>query len=409
MKNFASIYASENDSTSLEQAIFLKLETTRGTLAVPTPTDFMYTIAGTSVEYTQPIESSPHRSGRHNNDTIKSKKELSWSLPALFNINESLGAPSSAEIDAAVRMLWKSTLGFEDVSAGAVYNSSTDPSLTFSLYEVGDKWSKQCRGCFVDSTAVELPGDGRAQQNFSGMGAEAFLIGIGKSTVSNDGGNTVTLQLGEGDSFIAGGLVMIIEANGTTRSADTPSGSARTVVSVVGDVITLSGAPLADADGSVTPIYLCYYEPATKSAISNPVTGLVGDITIVGVDQACIRSASIQIENGHEPMNFCFGTDALHGSYFTPASRLNVTLSIEMNVNAETIKFFNRVQQFEAQDITLTLGDSAGRHVEFVLPRVIFSVPSISVPESGSIPVTFEGLAYQTVLDAADELTVSFV
>jgi len=74
-KNFATLYASVNDSSSLEQAIFIKQETTRGTLIAPLGTDFIYTLAGGSLAYTQPIESSPHRSGRHHNDIIKSKRK----------------------------------------------------------------------------------------------------------------------------------------------------------------------------------------------------------------------------------------------------------------------------------------------------------------------------------------------
>jgi len=42
------------------------------------------------------------------------------------------------------------------------------------------------------------------------------------------------------------------------------------------------------------------------------------------------------------------------------------------------------------------------------MPRVIFDVPSISVPETGSIQVTLKGMALQSTLDAADEVTVSY-
>jgi len=57
----------------------------------------------------------------------------------------------------------------------------------------------------------------------------------------------------------------------------------------------------------------------------------------------------------------------------------------------------------------LQLGDMAGRHLQVQLPRVIFSVPTFTLPDTGSIPISFEGIAYQTVLDAADELTLSYI
>lgn len=410
-KNFSAIYASTNDSSSLEQAIFIKQETTRGQLIPPTPTDFVYTIAGSAVEYTQPIESSPHRSGRHHNDIIKMKKELTWTLPMLFNIDTTLGAAAAAEIDLGVRLLYKSLLGRETATAGAVFDTVNQPSVTFSMFENGDKWAKQAYGCFVDGATLTFPGDGRSQAEFRGMGGAAFLVGIGKSVTDNDGGNTVTVATGEGKRFPAGGLVMLIEADGVTRSADTLTGTARTVTGVAGDVVTISGAPLADADGSGlnAPLYLCYYEPATKTGISNPQTGLVGSFSVVGLTNQCTRNATITIENGHEPVNYCFGEDALHGSFFVAANRMTATLALEMNVNDDTVEFYNSVQAFEPQDVELILGNAAGRHLKIDMPKVIFSVPSISVPETGSIPVTYEGTAYQTALDAADEITVSFI
>jgi hypothetical protein len=407
-KNYASIYSSGNDSSALEQAFFIKLETTRGELIAPIATDFLFTVAGGAIEYTQPIESSPHRSGRHHNDIIKSKKEMSWTLPTLFNIDETLSSAASTEIDTPVRLLWKSALGKEDTTAGAVYTSEEDPSVTFSMFQIGDKWATQSRGCFVDQTTMTFPGDGNAQTEFTGMGAEALLVGIGKSVTAN-ASNAVTLAAGEGKRFPVGSLVMIVKSDGSTRSTDTPSGSPRTVNSVVGDVVTLSGAALIDANGTVSPVYLVYYEPPTKTAISNPVTGLVGSVTIAGLSETCVRSATVTIANGHEAVNYCFGYDSLHGSYFVPASRMTATLSIEMNLNSEVLEFFNNIQQFEAQDIQLVLGNSAGRHLLVEMPRVIFPVPSISVPETGSIPITFDGTCYQSALDAADEITVSFI
>lgn len=409
-KNYASIYASTNDSSALEQAFFIKQEVTKGLIVPPTGTDFIYTLAGGNIEFTQPIESSPHRSSRHHNDIIKSKKEMSWTLPILFNIDETLGAPAATEIDAGVRVLYKSMFGRETATAGAVYDSVDAPSITFSLFENGDKWGKQARGCFVDSCNLTFPGDGMSQAEFSGMGAEAVLVGIGKSVTAN-ATNTVTVDTGEGKRFPINARVMIIKANGTTRSTDTPTGSPRTVLSVAGDVVTLSGAALTDADGSValTPVYLAYYEPATKTAISNPVTGLVGSIALVGLPEQCVRSATIALANGHEVVNYCYGEDALGGSYFVPGSRLTATLSLEMNLNDDTVEFYNSVQAFNSQNVTLILGSATGRHLQAVMPRVIFPVPSVSVPETGSIPVTYEGICYQSVLDAADEITLSFI
>ena len=409
-KNYASIYNNAGDSSSLNQRFFIKQELARGTMIVPAASDYFFALAGGSLNFSQPIESSPHRSGRHNNNTIKQKKALEWSLPTYVNI-DTASAQGVAELESGLRVLWKSLLGKESVPGAVVYDSSEDPSITFTMFEVGDKFSKQARGLFVDSCEVSLPGDGQSQLNWAGMGVESYLVGIGKSTADNNGANTFTVQVGEGKQFPVGGLVMIIEADGSTLSDDTAAGTARKITNVIGDVITLDGAVLADADGSAADIYLCYYEPVMTGAegIDNPQTGLVGTFTSASIPgMPCVRNATINIQNGHEIVNYCWGTDAAYGAIFVPASRLEVDVSIELNLNKDTVAFYNSVQQFEAQDLNFKLGDAAGRHLEIDLPKCIFQVPSISVPETGSIPVSFEGKAYQVALDAADEITVKY-
>lgn len=409
-KNYASIYANTGDSSALNQRFFLKQETTKGTMVVPAAADYFFALAGGGVNFSQPINSSPHRSGRHNNNTIKEKKSLEWSLPTMVNINES-AAQGTGELEPALRVLWKSLLGRETIPGAVQYDSVEDPSITFSMFEIGDKWAKQSRGLFVDACEIQLPGDGQSQLAWSGMGVESYLVGVGKSTVDNNAGNTVTVQSGEGKLFPVGSFVMLVEADGTTRSGDTPAGSARKVVSVTGDVVTLDGVALADADGSGTPVYLCYFEPvmAGTEGIDNPLTGLVGTFTSASIPGAqCVRSATITVTNGHEIVNYCWGTDAAYGSIFVPASRLEVDVSIEMNLNKDLVMFYNGVQQFEAQDLNFKLGSVAGRHLEIDLPKCIFQIPSISVPENGSIPVSFEGKAYQDALDAANEIVVKY-
>ena len=410
-KNYKDIYESTNVAVSLEQRYYLKQETTRGELIAPTGSDFLYTLAGGSVEFTQPFISSPHRSGRHNNNAIQQKKECSWTIPTYFNIDTTLGAASAAEIDTPVKALWKSLMGNEDLSAGAKYLVST-PSTTFSLMETGDKWARQVRGGFVQSATMNFPGDGEANMEWTGNAKDAIYVGMGKSTVSNDGGNTITLEAGDGSQFLKStdGYVMIIEADGVTRSADTPDGSPRKITQVVGDVITVDGAVLADADGSGigAPIYFVYYEPATPVGIDNPVTGLTGTMNVASIGAICARNVTISLGNEHELINYCYGEDSLAGQMFVPGGRFMATVEVEANLDKATFKLFQQLQNFESQSLTLVLGEAAGRRLEVEIPRGIFEVPSVSVPETGSIPVTFSGTAYQTALDAADEISVHF-
>lgn len=408
MKNYAVNYATTNDSIALEQRWYVKEETARGTLLGPAGADFVFALEGGTITYTQPFMSSPHRSGRHHTNIIKQKKECSFTMPSYFNIDETLGAASSAEIDPAMRVLFKSLLGRETTSPNLKYDAMSEPDTTFSLFEVGDKWSYQTRGAFVQGGNMKFPGDGQAMTEWSGNGVEAFLVGIGKSVVDNDAGNTVTVAVGEGYRFPVGSLVMLVSSDGVTRSADTPDGTYRSVVSVAGDVVTLSGAVLADADGSTTPVYLVYGEPATPTAINNPVTGLIGSAQVAGLSLDIFRNVEINIQNNHELVKYAFGKDALAGRLFVPGSRLTAELSIELNLTDKLVEFYNKLQAFQSQNFTLTLGSPAGRRFQVDIPKFFAQPPSFSVPASGSVPVTFKGNGYQTAFDAADEISVQF-
>jgi len=407
-KNFASIYASPNDAIALEQKFFLKEEATRGVLEKPAATDFLYTLPGGSVNFTQPIETSPHRSGRHHNSVIKQKTTTEWSLPTFFNIDTTLGSVSLAEIDPAMRLLWKSLMGLEDTTASTLtYTAGTPPTTTFSIFENGDLWAKQAPGAFVESSNASFPGDGQAQSEWAGMAKTALLVGVGNSTVDNSGGNVMTLEAGEGERFPVGSMVMILDADGVTRLEGTAA-APRLVTSVTGDAVTVDGAAIV---GAGTDTYLAYYEPEEPhAAINDPQVGLQGSITIVGLGSAdCVRSATINMVNNHEVQDFCYGEEGLGGRLFTPGGRFTAEISMELNLNNDLVEFMNRIRSFSGEDTTLILGDATGRHMQMQVPKAIFPVPEISVPDTGTIPVTFTGNAYQTALDAADEVTVKFL
>ncbi len=405
-KNYADIYNSGNDSIGLNQRFYAKVEGNRGHLVLPGNSDFMYTTAG-QISFSQALEPSAHRTGRHHQSQIKKKKETSFSISTYFNIDESLGAASAAEVDSPIRLFFESCFGKEETSPNLKYTTAKAPDVTFSLYEVGDFWCRQSRGAFIEGCTLNFPGDGEATAEWTGNARDAFMVGIGKSTVDNSS-NVVTLQAGEGKSFRVGAAVMLVKADGLTRSSDTPAGSGRYVTAISGDQVTLSGAPLMDADGSESPVYLCYYEPAAPVGINNPVTGLVGSMSLAGVNISSFRGATITVTNSHELRNSEFGSAGLGGTLFVPGGKVTNQVKVDTNVNAEVIRLFNRVQDFEAQNFSLILGDAAGRHLAISCPKVSFSIPSFDTPETGSVVISFEGPALQTTYDSADEISIEF-
>jgi hypothetical protein len=417
-KNFATNYNKTGDSIALNQSIFLVEETVKGTFSPPTDSDFAYTIAGSSITHTQPVTPTPHRTGRHNTDSYAEKKTTEWELPLLVNIDTSLGAPALTEIDAPVRVLWKSLLGNEDTAGGSpVFDSSVDPDITFSFYENGDVWAHQVRGSFVESLSFDAPGDGVPQMNFSGAGADRVRVGIGRSVVDNSGGSTFTCGVvSEAKRFPVGAQVMYIIGDGVTRSTATPNGTYATVTATdpTTGIVTVSIPLPADMDATLDPdsqVFLAYAEPESPTGISDVQSGLVGSVSIDGLggSVACVRNFSLTLNNNHERVSYCYGTDGLATPFFVAGSRLSVELSVEMNLNDDTVEWLYDLDQFSSQDIDFVLGDAAGRHMKIDLPKIIFNIPSTTVPEEGSIPFTADGVGYQTSLGAADEVTVSYL
>jgi ribosomal protein S11 len=459
-KNFKAIYEGGNDSSALNQTYFIIKEDTRGVAKACLGANFLYTLSGGGVNFSQPFESSPHRSGRHNNNIIRQKTSTEWSLSTLLNISQKQKDPNatldqlfSKSVDTGIRTLWESMLGASkrysydasfvatlmadaaldttaDANGGKMsFDSSKDPSATFTLFENLDHIAKQASGCFINQVEVSLPGDGQSQLNWSGNAKTVKHAGIGKvsAIVAALDANEITLtDPEEALRFDVGALVMIVKTDGTTRSADTAV--PRSVLSsdkTTGKVI-IGGAVLAD---TVATDYLAYWEPASSTfeGIDEPQTGLIGQITIASLPTlSCVRSATLTLNNNHEMVDYCFGTDGLSGPMFVPGGRLEATISLEINLNANLVEFMKRVRSLEGQRLSLRVGPrmthtgvnddvpaptvlEEKHHFLVECPKVLFKVPSISVPETGSIPVTFEGTCLQTALDQADEVGVSYV
>jgi len=414
-KNFKSIYENTGDSISIEQKYFVREEAAAGVLDGPTDTDFIFTTAGGSIDFSQPNDPSDHRSGRHNTDTIKGKKVVDWSIPMYINLDTALGAPGAAVIDQGIRTLWEVCLGREQIPGGITYDSATTPSKTFSIFENGDKSAVQANAAFVESCEIAIPGDGVPTINWSGGASDRKRVGIGASTANNNTGNTFTLDVAsEAKRFPVGGLVMIIKADGVARSADTPNGTYRRVTArdTGTGVITLDGAPLADADGSATTaFFLAYAEPESPTAINDIQAGLTGSVNIdlLGGPVDCVRSLTVNLDNQVERVDYCALTDSLAAPYVVYGDRLLVTVDIELNLNDDSIEWLDDLDAFTANDIDVIVGDAAGRHFKIDLPKVEMAPPTVSIPDSGSIPFTASGTALQTATDAADEITISYL
>ncbi len=413
MKNYRAIYEDQGDASSLEQKWFIKEETIRGVLTAPGNSDYFLAQNGGSIEYTQTIESSEQKSGRHHKTPIEQRETTDWSFTTFCNIDLS-AIDGQSSIDRAIRTLYKNMFGSESVSGGVIaFDSTIAPQKTFSIFEIADIHSNQVFGAIPEAVNLNFPGDGQPMQEWSGFAKSALLVGIGKSTIDNTGGNTFELENGEGELFPVDAYVMIVGSDGVTRLDGTSNGP-RQVEDRQGDTIILSGEPLAASDGSTNAIYLVYWEPENTKAIDNIQTGIGnGEITIAGIDPRAgeldnsIRSLSINCTNNHERIDYVYGKKGLGDTVFNAAGRLTCELTMEINLNRRLLHYIIGRRKFEGTDINIKLGDLSGRHLSVEIPRFIANVPTIPIPDTGSIPVSFTGNLYQSLIPG-DEITIKF-
>ena len=395
-KNFKIIYESGADSSATEQKMFLKLETEKGEFVTPQETDFFYHMGG-GINHEQPFEPSKQKSGRHNLSTIKKKETTSWSLTTYLNQNNTQG------VDTPIMTLLKSLLGNEISGPPLRYNSLIRPNISFTLLEVSDLWSKQAPGSFVMGAGLKFPGDGESTIEWSGNSKTTQFAGIGK--IASISGNDVTLEGEDLEGFTSGALVMIIKADGTTRSTDTVGGSARTIDKADFDngVATLSGGTLGDVAAGD---YLTYYEPERAIASTESIIGLTGNLK-VGAKIIPIRNFEVNIQNNHELHDYYYGTAGLGPKLFSASKRLLVEPTTQVNVDKESFAVIAGSKRLKDQGLTITLGDEGSSRLVVALPKVRLKVPNFTVPDEGSIPVDYQGTALATSEDLADEVTIT--
>ena len=73
------------------------------------------------------------------------------------------------------------------------------------------------------------------------------------------------------------------------------------------------------------------------------------------------------------------------------------------------IEWLADLDAFTANDIFAIVGDSAGRHFRVDMDKVEFSPPTVTIPDSGSIPFTAEGTALASTATSRDEVLVSYL
>lgn len=369
--------------------------------------DFLlYTTGGPT--YNQPVESNPHRTGRYHTGIIRQKKVAEFDLDTLVNFKDDAGD----SLDTAVRLLYKSILGTEEVTASTrIKYTQGLPNTFFSMVRVGTIFAEYYTGAYAKDWTLTIAGDAPPTNKFTGKAEKASIAGLAQVDGAVASDTDVVVNSGHTKRFANNGSnnparVMVVSADGRTITAGWDG--TLTLASKVDatNTLTLSAAIDAEDDGYIVP-----WHPGAvqQTGTDNVQTDLEGSFQFNSGDpEICITGGTLGYVNDHVDFDNCFGSDANKG--FAAANRATITLSLTFDLSNENMDALVSARDFNGFAPILKIGpDPVNSRVMIVTaPNWIPSVPPIELPENGVVPVTLEGNLYQSAPGARDPIAVNF-
>lgn len=354
------------------------------------------------LKVSQPFEMSEHKSGRQASNIIKKKIVAEGDLEMYFNMNTSGGTP---DIDTPVEDLLENILGRKTVSGSAITFDAGDPPVTFlSVLQGNNTFARSFNGTYVKSLKMSLPGDGEAKMTMPAKARDGKYASLAQVVGAIVASPTFVTQTGEGARFEIDARVMLVMTDGrtVTHGAD----GSLTILTQ-----TESGGTFSASVSVDTLSYIVPWTPHNfdQFGIDNPVTGLVGNISIDGglttIEE--IRSCEISFDPKVEDQDNYYGADGNRGRVV--GGRAEITVDLDVMLSVSQARAITDAKRFLAKNVIVKLGDPSGRHVKFDFPNVQFMVPDVELPDEGSVPLKLSGKCLQSESGALDAFTMTYL
>jgi len=364
-------------------------------------TDFLFcTKAGLS--YSQDFEPSMHRTGRQPTNIIKKKKMVEGELEMYVN----MATGSSPTLDNPVALILEGIFGRKTEVAGtSISFDMADPSSKyFSIMQCNNVFSRAVNGGYAKSMTLNLPGDGEALMTIPLKGRDSKECSIAQVDGAVSASPNVTVNAGEQGGFEAEARVMVVSPDGRTVLAG--ADGTLSVSSIAGSVLALSSAVSCPDDSFVAP-----WSPQVFGTVGtdNPVVGLEGSVSFDGgsttVEQ--IRSVEITVDPKLEDLDNYYGADGNRG--YVVGDRADIMVNVELNLSADQFRRIIGSKALNVFAMKIILGPAGGRRLEISCPYVRFKPVSPEIPDSGTVPVTFEGQAFQSATGAYDAIVFRYL
>ncbi len=392
--------------TSLDVSVDLKIGLANSGVeaAGVNGTDYLVMTKG-SHKFTQDRNVSKVRSGRQPVSTIKGKKMLEGEIESYINIDTALGAPA---IDTPLKLLIKQLLASQVTvpSVSESFSQLQAPTTYTTIYETTNVTGAIMNGCYAKTLEISLPGDAEAMFKFTYKGRDEKACTVAQAESAVVSSAAFVAKAGESRNVEVGSIVMVVDNDGRTVVAGGDGTLSVSSLTHGTNTITLNTTISCDDES-----YLVPYDPSVLGGLggtNSPLIGLTGSVSFDNgaTEIDAIRSCTIKIDDQKEDLDKYYGSDSNQG--FVISNVANIAVTVEINMTAQQYNKILRIKDDARFYLQIILGEANGRRLEILMPSVQFGTPAVDIPETGSVPVTFEGFALQTAPGALDAITLSY-
>ncbi len=368
-----------------QEFVFVKKETALGTYVPPAGADAIQVIS-CDMGFKQDRKDVAVKSlSRSKLTRVTGRKSASWSIEKYLLPSGTAGtAPDDAELFEA---LFGTVV---DGAADVVYSLAKEPGIGLSILRQYGPHQEAVRGAVPSKMAIKFGGGDEPKVTFSGDGYDHMLSGSDKLTAQVTASKSIVVN--DARHFCIGLLV-------TVGTEDNTTGFGIDAIDYATNTLTLSDDVTSQAIGAdVIPLAIT---PVTSGEIMVVTAGTIK----IGTETIYVTSGSFEIDQKPKFRNDEFGQSAPRGLRY--AERREVSLSLELYFERGAIKWYNDAKRFTAQDISLLLGNTAGKEVQIDCNQVEFDIPSVKIPESDEATISLKGTCLGTAT-GEDECTLTF-
>lgn len=365
---------------------YAKAESTFGTGVVPVATDAMRVLSfdAQHVPTWNPV--NDRRGTRSPMEQVEGRSIANWSLSAVFRPSGSLGTAPD------IGILMEHAMGTETVNASTSVVYTLAKAMTGKYLTVVadfDNFHQFVVGAIVQTMRIRWGGEEQViVVDFSG---QAKAYGETGNTAADGAGSSATALVVDDLDFLS--QYSIISIDGDDNSG---AGHHVTAVNHSTETATISSHTWSDND-VVAP-----FLPAPTTA-GSPVAGYKGQISLDG-DSTQINHVRGEIvhNTGLSLINKEHGDN--EASAVTQRRR-STTFDLEFLVKEGNTNVLSEARRGVAQDLYVTLGDTAASRMKCDLANSYFNDPRVVPADEGEQSMTFSGVALGS--SGEDELAIT--